>query len=89
MKRLFITVLCCCLYAIGVCINAGFALAGINYEGAFGIPSYMCAHYESDRRFAFTLSLIPISWVVFPAVTGFYAHGWRLSQLSDCQKEKL
>jgi hypothetical protein len=55
-------------------VNAGFMLA--DFLGAVGSIAQSRSEWRETLGFCIGMSLIPITWLEAPFVTGFYVHGW-------------
>lgn len=64
------------LYIGCVIGNTGFLLANLYDNPRFYV--IRDKDYRSDLGAAAGISLVPVTWLMTPFMTGFYEHGWRL-----------
>lgn len=68
------------IYVGLVTANTGFLNS--HFEYYFYEP--VCKDYRGDLAFSVAISLVPLTWIITPFMTGFYEHGWRLQRRPEC-----
>lgn len=75
-KRIIKRTACVIVWLILSWVNAGFLHASFHAE----FPElFNRRHCRYDQSFSLGISLVPVTWVVTPFVTGFYADKWEWS----------
>ncbi len=72
--------------AIGI-INAGFVQADLEHALDY-MGNKSCGGYRKDLGFSVGWSMLPMTPLATPFMTGFYQHGWRLTPREDCKDKK-